>query len=307
MGGSGGGGYFRGDIDSTLKQVQEAKEKSKNEEYEARSNTYLSGLLSQFNDRDVDAINRHLDEIRKALEKDIDGTIDLRFGGSVAKHTYVDGLSDVDSLVMLDNCELAGSSPELAKDYLADRLIERFPQSEVSEGRLAVTVKFQDAEIQLLPAVSCRNEVKIPDASGMEWSQVDPRAFTRVLSDRNDQTGKKLVPVVKLAKALIANLPEQQQISGYHAESLAVDVFAGYKGPFTSKAMLQHFFVEGAKRVMSPILDQTGQSVHVDEYMGGQGSLERKIVSDAFNRAARKMERADSAGRVEDWQSIFGQ
>jgi len=95
-------------------------------------------------------------------------------------------------------------------------------------------------------------------------------------------------------------------VSWYHAESLAVEVFAGYKGPFTNKEMLRHFFSKGAEQVMSPIRDRTGQSVHVDEYLGSQGSLERKIVSDAFSRAARRMERADSTGRLEDWQNIFG-
>jgi len=304
MGGS--GGYFGNDVSATLRQLQDATQQAHDAQYEADCNALLNGFLSQFNDRDVDAVNRHLREIKAALEKELAGTIDLIFGGSVAKHTYVDGLSDVDSLVMLDNCELADSGPSDAKDYLARRLAERFPATEISEGRLAVTVKFSDAEIQLLPAVSCRNAVQIPDAAGNHWRTIQPNEFTRALTDTNDKGAKKVVPTVKLAKAIIANLPEQQRITGYHAEALAVYVFRNYTGPVSNKDMLRRYFTEASRLVLRPIQDRTGQSIHVDEYLGPEATLERKIISDAFARIARRMERADLSGRVNDWSALFG-
>lgn len=307
MGGSGGSGYFGGDVSRTIKQLQDASQKAHDAEYEAQSNELLHGLLSAFNDRNVDAINVHLGEIEKALGKELEGTIDVVFGGSVAKHTYVDGLSDVDSLVMLDNCELAEANPSEAKDYLAMRLRERFPDTEISEGRLAVTISFSDAEIQLLPAVSCRNVVHIPDSSGAGWAQIRPREFMHALTDCNDQIAKKVVPVIKLAKAVIANLPEPQQINGYHAEALAVDVFSGYEGSRASKDMLHHYFTEASRLVLKPIVDKTGQSTHVDGQLGEPASLERKIISDAFSRVARRMERADASSRADDWRTLFGE
>ena len=306
MGGSGGGYFSGGDPAKVRQQLQAASDQTTGAEYSAACNDYLTSLLARFNGRNVEATHRHLEEITKALEKELEGSIELSFGGSLAKHTYVDGLSDVDALVMLDNCELADTTPDVAREYLAAQLRERFMSAAVDKGTLGVTVSFDDIEIQLLPAVSCKHAVKISDSTGKQWSEISPQDFTRVLSRQNEAAGKKLVPTVKLAKAIIAELPQQQQISGYHAESLAIEVFKGFAGPFTHRDMLRHYFSEGAKRLLTPIADRTGQSVHVDDALGAPESLERKIVSDAFARIARRMANADTASRAEDWKMFFG-
>lgn len=305
MGGS-GGGYFRSDPEELVQKLRQSEARTAGTEYEAKVADLLSSLLTRFNNRDSEAVSRHLEEIKKALEKDIGGTIDLMYGGSVAKHTYVDGLSDIDSLVILDSCDLADQSPESVKEYFAGRLQERFPKTEVTKGQLAVTVRFSDAEIQLLPAVNCQSNVKIADKTGREWAQIRPRDFTDIMTKTNQQKGRKVVPVVKLAKGVIATLPEKQRISGYHAESLAVHIFRKYDGDLKPKAMLKHYFREASKLVRQPIRDRTGQSVHVDDYLGPSNSLERKIISDAFGRVSRRMSNADNAGSVDEWRKLFG-
>lgn len=306
MGGGGGGGYFHSDPDEVVKMLRKAEASTEDVKFEVDTASMLSSLLTNFNDRDHDAINTHLEEIRKALGRDIDGTVDLHYAGSVAKHTYVDGLSDVDSLVMLDNCELAGRPPEEAKDYFVQRLKERFPTTEVWSGNLAVTLKFSDAEVQLLPAVACGDSIKISDGTGKSWAQISPKNFSAALTEVNQSKGNKVVPVIKLAKAIIAGLPEQHQISGYHAEALAVKIFRSYDGEIALKPMVKHFFREASQAVNGPIKDSTGQSIHVDEYLGPSNSLERKIVSDAFGRINRKMANADSSASISEWGKLFG-
>lgn len=306
--GGGGGGYFRPRTDpEKLKQkLRDSEARTVDARYEAEIADLLGSLLTKYNDRDNDAINRHLAEIKKALEKELDGTFDLFFGGSVAKHTYVDGLSDIDSLVIINSCELSDQSPEILKKYFAQRIRERFPKSEVEIGRLAVTVRFIDAEIQLLPAVSCKTHIKIADKTGLEWSLISPEKFTNAFTKINQQVGRKVVPVVKLAKAIISNLPEKHQISGYHAESLAVEIYKTYPGELKPKSMLKYFFQEAAQKVLHPIRDRTGQSVHVDDYLGPPTSLERRIVSDAFARVYRRIKNADNASSLDDWKTLFG-
>jgi hypothetical protein len=306
MGGSGGGDYFSGKTESLIKQLRQSEVRTRSAGFDASVNEYLSGLLVAYNKRDAEAINRHLGEIKRAFEKELSGTVDLGFGGSVAKHTYVDGISDIDSLVFLDDCELADANPSDVKDYFADQLIARFPRSEVTEGRLAVTIAFDDAEIQLLPAVSCENHVKIPNAEGDGWSKIRPEEFGRILSKTNEENGGKVVPVIKLAKALIATLPDQQQLSGYHVESLAVEAFKSYQGPKDPKSMLSHLFTESATRVLRPITDPTGQSRHVDDYLGVEDSGRRKSISDALSRITRKMRVADSSSSIDEWRALFG-
>jgi CRISPR/Cas system-associated exonuclease Cas4 (RecB family) len=306
MGGS-GSSYFGSDLDTLRQKLRESEKRTEDTKYEAEVANVLAGLLTQYNDRDIEAINRHLDEIKRALEKEIEGTVNLLFGGSVAKHTYVDGLSDVDSLVILDSCDLANGSPDAAKEYFAQRLLERFPKTDVEVGRLAVTVRFSDAEIQLLPAISCQRDVKIADQTGHNWAQIKPKNFTEVLTRTNQQAGGKVVPIVKLAKAIIVNLPEKHRISGYHAESLAVEIFKNYSGEQKPKVMLEHYFQQASLLVQQPIRDRTGQSVHVDDYLGAPNSLERQLVSDAFSRVYRRMNNADNAGSIDQWHKLFGE
>jgi hypothetical protein len=306
MGGGGSrSGYFGKDPSTLKKQLQRSETQTKDAAHEAKVADLLSSLLTEFNDRDYDAINRHLEEIKEALEAELEGTVDLKYGGSVAKHTYVDGLSDIDSLVILDSCELADQSPENAKEYFAQRLKEQFPDQDIQPGTLAVTIYFADAEIQLLPAISCQNHVKIADKSGKEWAMIKPKEFTEILSRTNQQLGRKVVPTVKLAKAIIDTLPKKHQISGYHAESLAIEVFKDYTGALKPKDMLKHYFQRASRLVLQPIKDKTGQSVHVDEYLGDTNTLERKIVSDAFARVSRRMTNADNANSVEGWHKLF--
>jgi hypothetical protein len=197
MGGS-GGGYFSGDPRKAIRELQQSQDATDNKEFDAEANQALGALLADFNNRDIEAINRHLKAIRDALQEELkEGTLDLRFGGSVGKRTYVEGLSDIDSLVFLDNCALSDAAPSEAKAYLARRLREEFPRDTVDVGRLAVTIDFHDTEIQLLPAVSCRGSVKIPDSRGDDWATVRPKEFARALSTVNEECGGKVVPVVK--------------------------------------------------------------------------------------------------------------
>ncbi len=303
--GGGGSHYFSSDLDTLKKKLRDSEARTASTEHEAQVTYLLSTMLTEYNDRDYSAIGGHLEEIKDALETDLEGTVDLLFGGSVSKHTYVDGLSDIDSLVILDSCELADKPPDLAKEFFANKLRERFPKTEVLSGNLAVTIRFADSEIQLLPAVSCQDHVKIADKTGRDWAEIRPRKFSDALTRVNEEQGRKVVPVVKLAKAIIDGLPEKHRISGYHSESLAIEAFKSYRGDRELKPMLKFYFEQPATLFRQPIRDKTGQSVHVDDYLGAANSLERRIVADAFGRVGRRMSNADNAESIDEWTKLF--
>lgn len=306
MGGSGGRGYFSSDPERVARELKASQGASDDQEYQAASNQALQSLLTEFNNRDTDAMGRRLEQIKTALNEDLEGTVDIRFGGSVAKRTFVDGLSDVDSLVLLNKSELAELDPVQVKSYFADRLRTEFKDgAEVTEGRLAVTLRFNDAEIQLLPAVKTEEGYRIANVDGSSWAHITPREFTSVLTSINAAHGAKVVPVVKLAKAILGVMPERQRLSGYHTEALAVEIFRGYRGTQSLKDMLQYFFSEASSRIRVPIPDTTGQSGHVDEYLGGAGSLDRRLVSDTLDRVARRIRNADTAQSVDQITSLF--
>ena len=274
--------------------------------YEVNVNSYFQDVLSDFNDRKVDEINAHLQTIKDALTKENIGSINLVYGGSIKKHTYVDGLSDVDVLATIDNIALADASPRQVLEYFAGKLRERLPNTEIKIGNLAVTVKFSDGhEIQVLPTVSTATGVRISSSNGTEWSGViRPDKFANKLTSVNQSNSNKVVPVIKLYKAINSALPEDAQLSGYHIESLAINAFRNYQGSSNHKDMLLHFVEYSSTAVLSPIKDSTGQSVHVDDYLGDSGSSKRTRVSTVLQTTVTQMKTADSEASVERWKKL---
>ncbi len=115
-GGSGGGssgGFFgsRMDPKKLRQEVEAARLKLEREANAAEVNGMLREQLKYVNDRDGETTQEYRDRITTALEPVVEGTVDLVFGGSVAKHTYVNGLSDVDTLLMIDSKNLKDATP----------------------------------------------------------------------------------------------------------------------------------------------------------------------------------------------------
>ena len=159
----------------------------------------------------------------------------------------------------------------------------------MSAGKLAVTVGYSDkAEIQLLPAIRTKTGgVRSAQHGTGRWSKVvHPEKFAEKLAKVNATRDGRVVPVVKLAKAMAACFitQEERKLSGYHMESLAIDAFTDYQGPLDPKAMLNRLLSHSAKAVMRPITDSTGQSRYVDEYLGPADSGPRKRASTYFGQ-----------------------
>ena len=103
----------------------------------------------------------------------------------------------------------------------------------------------------------------------------------------------RVVPVVKLAKAMAYcfNTRPKRKISGYDTVSLAIDAFKDYQGPLEVKTMLVHLLGHSMDAVKSPITDSTGQSRHVDEYLGPAGSKLRRGASAQFGQMRAEVKR----------------
>jgi hypothetical protein len=289
--------------------VRKAEEKTTGASFDAKLGQILGKLLGTYNGRDVDLVNERLNELKEALKNEVEGTFDQLFGGSVAKQTYVDGLSDIDSLVVLNDSALEDKSPRKALAHMGKVIVKYLGgQAEVEHGRMAVTVSYKDGmQIQLLPALKgVDGKVHVPSSRLDGWSAINPFAFQEALTRRNKQCGGKLVPVIKLAKAINGQLPKAQQLSGYHMESLGIAAFRNYTGEKSSVAMLPIFFDRARDLVLNPIRDSTGQSVHVDGYLGPANSDARQAASHVLGRIARRMRNATAAGSEAQWQALFG-
>lgn len=294
---------------NVAKRLLQSQDQVASAEFKTSVSQLHNDLLAGFNQRDSERIQEHLRSVKEHLGSEVSGTVDFLFGGSVAKHTYVDGLSDVDSLMEISNTELAKLSSTEALDRVTEILRKRMgDEAQVTHGALAVTLAFPDGlSIQLLPAFKTDDGLKIPSAqTAGQWSEINPQTFQQALTSRNQDCGNKLVPTVKLAKAIIGTLPESKRLSGYHVESLAIAAFRNYEGDRSTSAMLPHFFETAKQLVLEPIRDRTGQSIHVDGYLGPAGSQARQEASHLLERMAKRIRIANLYGSIPQWKDLFG-
>ena len=258
-----------------------------------RFNEYCEGLLVQYTRRNTQTITQRLESLCGFLRQKGD-IVQTMFGGSVQKGTYVTGLSDVDALLIVNQSSLASEPPARAIEYVRKTIQDRLRQNTVGAGNLAVTVSYSDGtEIQILPAIRTNTGgVRIANPGSNQWSNVArPDEFARKLAKVNSARDGRVVPAIKLAKAMadcFISRPSRK-ISGYHMESLAVDAFKGYQGSLDRKNMLIHLLGHSIDAVKSPIRDSTGQSRYVDEYLGPADSGPRKRASTYFGQMRGKV------------------
>ncbi|MFX0201000.1 MAG: CBASS oligonucleotide cyclase [Candidatus Hodarchaeota archaeon] len=305
MGGGGGGrgSYFPRAKKDLEKLIWDSKKDADRERLDSDVNKLLREVLASC-ERDPAKVQERLDNIADVI-KDEANMERFLFGGSVAKHTYVDGLSDVDALVILNREDLTERSPVEVLDIFHKSLQDRLTYDEVKsleKGGMAVTVVYRDGmEIQLLPAIRTGPKVIIPSAGSKGWKEIDPKAFQKALAKANERVNCALVPAIKLVKSINAGMPEQKRLTGYHIESLGVEAVKGYRGAKTVKALLTHILHHASKGVLNPIQDVTGQSRIVDAYLGEQNSTKRRVVADALASIVRKLNAATTA---DHWKAI---
>lgn len=305
MGGSSSFRYQPVDKKTLIEKIQQSDQQNDQNSYELDINNILTNLLGQFNNRDTELIQQHISTILDALNNEIEGNVITKFGGSVSRHTHLNGISDVDALLILNNSSLDKASPQEVLDYFYEVLTQRLPNTNIEKSGKTVTLHYQDGDIQLVPALRTKTGIKIPDNNS--WSSViKPELFRDKLSSLNADLNGKLVPAIKLIKGIIAGFPERSQLKGYHVESLAVEIFGkGFTGEPILKNLISQFFERSAKLVQKPIRDVTGQSLFVDEYLGKKESFERFMAADNLERTYRQIELANT-GRIKNiWEELF--
>ena len=71
--------------------------------------------------------------------------------------------------------------------------------------------------------------------------------------------------------------------------------------------MIEHFFDRSKELVMRNIKDRTGQSVHVDDYLGSENSSLRKAISGDLDKISRQISNANSQGETTKWLAAVGE
>lgn len=309
MGGGGGSGGFYASVPSSelQHQISSSAEKLAGE-FDDQLQRLLNEVLPSINDRDVEQDNRFKDQIKAVLSEELDiPIVNLTFQGSVKKNTYVEGISDVDCMAVFKELSVARVDPATLLNSIKRSLENNFPYCTVRQGNVAVTVTREDgSEFQIIPTVGDKGYLRVPSWDGARWSKIEVNKFRKTLTSLNDKLGMKLIPTIKLAKKVISQLPESKQLSGYHIESLAIEVFKKYDGEKKTSKMITTFFSESSKSVLIPIKDKSGQSRHVDDYLGTKSSSMRMAVSHLLNRLYKRMINASATKSSTRWKDILG-
>ncbi|PCI11623.1 hypothetical protein COB72_00295 [bacterium] len=304
MGGSGSGYGYRSISPEAERELDQQRAKE-NERLNTEVNQYLGELLAVLNSRDPKLVNDRLDALVDSLGDSVE--IDkMLLGGSVAKHTAVDGLSDVDAVVVLDREDLKDKSPDEVRDEFYSELDKKLDRSDVKAvqvGDMAVTIEYRDGmEIQLIPAIQMGNKIKIGLGDHSDWVEVNPKKFQSALTNANKKMNNSLVPAIKLLKSINADMPQQKQLKSYHIEALAVDASKSYSGPTTTKEVLIHLVGHASNRVLRPIKDISGQSKNADEYLGAANDQSRRIMAQGLAGIKRRLE---AASTLSQWKAMF--
>jgi len=304
-GGGGGASYFPSkpnELQDLIRQTQEGTEQKR---LDSDVNSYLQDLLAKSIERDPEQTRERVDEILQILGEAHE-VENFLFGGSVAKHTYVDGLSDIDALVVLDRDYVGAAAPREVLSTFLESLRSGLTHDKVAavdRGNLAVTVGYSDGyEIQLLPALRHGRTIAISTADANEWKVINPKAFHRELTKANDRLNQSLVPTIKLVKSILSDLPDDIRPTGYHVESLSLETTKGYRGPRTVKSLLLHILTAASTRVLRPIADVTSQSRNVDDYLGKKESDRRTRLSHAIAGISRRL---NAASTIDRWKEVI--
>ena len=259
-------------------------------------NRRLNDKLKAYNDRDVVAIGSRIDELRDALRRTNDDAVRPMFGGSVHKNTYVNGLSDVDVLMVVNDSDISGRLPGDAVSHMKALIEERLPKRDVkslTSGAMAVTIEYRDGmEIQVLPAIRRKSgglRVPDPDPNADGWSAVIyPDRFVDKLTKVNKANNGRVIPTIKLVKGLAVGviLNEKRRLNGYHIEALAIQAFQNYSGKRDVRSMVIRFCDFASEAVMKPVADPTEQSKYIDELLEEAGSG-RRIEASNYLRSMR--------------------
>lgn len=299
----GGGGYIPRSSKSLRTIFEEAKNNANKERLDGDVNQLMRDLLSSYQ-RDSESIQQHMQEIENVLQE-VGDLEKFMFGGSVAKHTYVEGLSDVDAVVLVNKDDFKDENPKSILNQFTNSLRNRLTAKnvdKVEKGNLSVTITFRDkTEIQILPAIRVGKRIAISDETGEKWNDINPKIFQQKLSLANERLNSNLIPTIRLMKTINSKLPKQKQMEGIHIEALTLECLKNYRGSKTPKAMLLYVLDTSSKRVLKPISDISGQTKNVDSGLGTSNSVKRKAIADSLSSISRRL---NAATTVNQWKEI---
>jgi hypothetical protein len=225
--------------------------------------------------------------------------------GSYRRHTLITPLSqaDVDVVVVLNRSykrDGARAVLNMVKSSLATAYSE---PTEISRNGQAVTIKFSDFLIDVVPAFVqpwlLGGGWTICDSGSDSWIATNPKRHVEISAQANELHDGELVPCIKQLKAW--NRTAGKPLRSFHIEALAWSVFgrsSWHYAPMSNDwESVSYFFQKAPRKLGDSQPDPAGTGKDLSAYL--RGTARREAVSN-MEAAYRRCIRADGAYNDDD-------
>lgn len=252
--------------------------------------------------RELASEQRHSDSVQSRLEKYFE-VKKFRTVGSYSRGTSVSGKSDIDLFCLVSRSEARWGNSFKSSTRVLEKfrleLINRFQRTHVVKDRVAVTVRFKDANVDVVPAVflgmsntSPRVPLyEMPDGFG-DWMVTSPEAHAAFIAESDKRSAGKLRRVAMLMKYWCNCRSPRIPLSSFHIELLLAQTGI-CEGVKTYGQCLRELLQTIASRGCRGMHDPLGISGTI-ECVKNPGQLER-----ALNSVRSSRDHASTAGYYE--------
>ena len=235
---------------------------------------------------------QHISNIEDTLKNVVER---IEIAGSVSKGTNLRGLSDVDLLGFIPSYYQKKDPNQILESY-AKLLRKRIPNTNITVGKIAITIHYSKVECQILPVIKVGDGI-IRIAENGKWSKpIQYRKFhdnlkTTCSKYRSDRLGNVALSTIKyVKKAIYDNI--SSDLCGYHIECMCEEALRRYgrnKIKAKKSDLIEYCFHYMAHRVLIKTLDVTGQSYSIDDKLGHDFSAKRIAVSKEMTALYKKI------------------
>ncbi len=255
-------------------------------------------------------ITQKLNESYWNKSSKIDNSLQI---GSIGRKTAINGISDLDMLFeipkeIFDKFSSYNSNGQSALlQDVKNKLIERYPKTDVSGDGQVVVVKFKSVKVEVLPAYPKDDDsYYFPDSNdGGSWKITKPRLEIAAISDLNKDKNSNLKPLCQMVRAW-------KNKKGLNMSGLLIDTFCynflNSTEEYDSRSFLYYdWMVRDFFKYLMELNDD-------QEYWLTPGSSQYVYKKDKFVKKAKKtynaildaIKKNDRKNVNKKWRKIFG-
>jgi len=310
------GGYKLGSDNNGDPNRDKYKEDEK--KIETKFKSYISKL--EIRDKKIYSINEKRYIIEEVLSQKLDIT-GRHIIGSYARDTMINSVegNDVDIMIVINDRRHGDwiNQPNGPMNCLQSikRIIEndpRFKNSEVRIDKNAVTIKYEDFSIDVVPAFKdSSGGYRIPDTGkNQSWKRTNPRMFKTVMNATDRANDGRVSKIVKIVKGW--NESNGKPLRSFHIENMVYTHFKNQSKTETRSLTkdVENFFSRLSLYIQNPSNEPVYEE-RIDTYLAPKqrDTAIRKALAAKYKieNAKELRDKGKTEGSVNEYKKILGE